>query len=189
MMEGTKLRDAAREMLGKIPVEAKREIVAKSRLTCESNWMMALVFTAGWDVANKMNIQVGQAVGKAEMHRLMKALGIERPKNDMELLNLVTLAMETFLTKDYFDYEFKILGPGRMLGIVRQCYAYTKIHSIGADKNYQCGCFGMRAGWYQAMGLEVKENLVKCLKDGADRCEILVENVVYPQLAMTNVSS
>jgi hypothetical protein len=183
MMESRDLKDAARETLAKIPVESKREIVAKSRWTCESNWMMALVFAAGWDVANKMNIQVGQAVGKAEMHRLMKALGIERPKNDMEFMTLVTLGMETFITKDYFDYEFKILGPGKILGIVRKCYAYTKVSSIGLEKDYQCGCFGMRAGWYQAMGLELKENLVKCLKDGADRCEVLCENVVYPQFS------
>jgi hypothetical protein len=98
----------------------------------------------------------------------------------MEFMMLVTLAMETFITKDYFDYEFKFLSPGKMLGIIRQCYAYTKIRSLGAEKNYQCGCFGMRTGWYQAMGLEVKENLIKCLKDGADRCEITVEGVVYP---------
>jgi len=180
-MESKQLKDKAREVLAKIPVESKKEIVAKSRWTCESNWMMALVFAAGWDVANKMNLQVGQAVGKAEMHRLMKALKIERPKNDVDFMTLVTLGMETFITKDYFDYEFRFLNPGKMLGIVHQCYAFTKIRSIGAEKNYQCGCFGMRAGWYQAMGLEVKENLVKCLKDGADQCEIVVENLVYPR--------
>jgi len=180
MMEGTDLKDATKEMLAKIPEEVKREMVAKGRWTCDSNWMMAMVFTAGWDVANKTNIQVGQAVGKAEMYRLMKALEIERPKNDREFLMLVTSAMETFITKDYFDYEFKMLGTGKMLGIVRQCYANTQVRSIGVEKDYQCGCFGMRAGWYEAMGLEVKENLVKCLKDGADQCEIMVEDIVYP---------
>ena len=179
-MKSKELKDTAREMLANIPGESKKEIIAKSRWTCESNWMMALVFAAGWDVANKMNLQVGQAVGKAEMHRLMKALGLGDPRNDTEFITLVTLGMEAFITKDYFDYEFKILGSGRFLGIVHRCYAYTKVSSIGVEKDYQCGCFGMRAGWYQAMGLEVKENLVKCLKDGADRCEIAVENVVYP---------
>jgi hypothetical protein len=180
-MEGTDLKNAAREMLATIPDEVKREMIAKGRWTCDSNWMMALVFIAGWDMANRTNLQVGQTVGKAEMHRLMKASGIERPKNDREFVMLVSLAMETFITKDYFDYEFKILGPGRILGVVRKCYAYTKVSSIGVEKDYQCGCFGMRAGWYAAMGLEVKENLIKCLKDGADRCEITVENVAYPQ--------
>jgi hypothetical protein len=56
--------------------------------------------------------------------------------------------------------------------ILRQCYAYTKIRSIGSEKNYKCGCFGMRAGWYQAMGLEVKENLLKCLKGEDAQYEI-----------------
>jgi hypothetical protein len=179
-MESKELKDVARKMLAKIPDEPKKEIVAKSRWTCESNWMMVLVFAAGWDLANKMNLQVGQAVGKAEMYRLMKALGLQGPRNDAEFMMFVTLGMETFITKDYFDYEFKILGQGRIWGIVRKCYAYTKVRSIGVGKDYQCGCFGMRAGWYQAMRLEVKENLLKCLKDGADRCEIMVENMVYP---------
>jgi hypothetical protein len=55
MMESEELKNAAREILTKIPAESKREIVAKSRWTCESNWMTVLVLTAGWDVANKMN--------------------------------------------------------------------------------------------------------------------------------------
>jgi hypothetical protein len=72
MMESKDLKDAAREMLAKIPVEIKREVIAKGRWTCESNWMMALVLTSGWDVANKMNLQVGQAVGKAECNGVHK---------------------------------------------------------------------------------------------------------------------
>lgn len=179
-MEFEELRKEAHEMLARIPVDDKREMVAKSRWTCESNWMMALVFAAGWDEANKMNIQVGQAVGRAEMHRLMRALGCDRPKNDEELMRLITLAMETFITRDYFDYEFKMLASGQKLGIVRACYAYTKIRSINAENDYQCGCFGMRAGWYQAMGLTVKEHLGKCMKDGDEWCEIMIEDIAYP---------
>ena len=179
-MESQSFRNAARDMLMRMDEEAKREVVAKSRWTCESNWMMAMVYSSGWEMANQMNLQVGQAVGKAEMHRLMRALGIQRPKNDMEFMTLVTLGMETFITKDHFDYELTYLSPGKMLGVVRKCYAFTQVKRLGVDKEYQCGCFGMRAGWYQAMGLDLKENLVKCLKDGADQCEIVLEDVAFP---------
>ena len=157
MMEIQEVKDSAKEFLDKIPAEEEREMIAKSRFTCESNWMMALVFAAGWEAANKMNLQVGQAVGKAEMHRLMKLSGIEKPRSNEDIMRLVTMAMETFITKDYFDYEFKVLGPGKTLGIIHRCYAYTKVSSIGVEKDYQCGCSGMRAGWYEAMGLKVKE--------------------------------
>jgi hypothetical protein len=179
-MNSTDFQNASKKLLEKLSFATQREIVAKSRWTCESNWMMALVLIAGWDAANKANLQCAQAIGKAEMYRLMKALGIETPKNDEEFMSLILTAMETFITKDYFDYDFKILGPGKMMAVVRQCYAYTKVKSIGVEKDYECGCFGMRAGWYEAMGLEIKENLITCLKDGSDRCEIMVEDIIYP---------
>ena len=92
-------------------------------------------------------------------------------------MKLMSIAMQTFVTRDYFDYEIKVLEPGKTLAIVRQCYAYTKTSSIGVEKDYQCGCSGMRAGWYEAMGVEVKESLKKCLKDGSDHCEIIGEYV------------
>jgi hypothetical protein len=72
-METMELKNEAREVLAKIPVEVKRKIVAKSRWTCDSHWMMSMVFNSGWEVANKMNLQVAQVVGKVEMHRLMRA--------------------------------------------------------------------------------------------------------------------
>jgi hypothetical protein len=176
-MENQELKNTARTILAKIPVEEKRELIAKSRWTCDSHWMMSMVMSAGWDAANKMNLQVGQAVGKTEMHRLMKVLGLNKPKSEKEFMMLMTLAMETFITQDYFDYEFKTLSSGNWVGIIKQCYAYTKVKSINVDKDYECGCFGLRAGWYQAMGLDVKEKLIKCLKDGADQCEIMVEGL------------
>ena len=180
MEESQSLKNTAREILAKIPVEEKRELIAKSRWTCDSHWMMAMVMNAGWDVANKMNLQVGQKTAKVEMHRLMKLLNLEKPKDEKEFMLLMTLAMETFITQDYFDYEFKIMNSGKWIGIIKQCYAYTKVKSINVEKDYECGCFGLRAGWYEAMGLNVKEKPVKCLKDGADQCEIVVENLAFP---------
>jgi hypothetical protein len=38
----------------------------------------------------------------------------------------------------------------------------------------------MRQGWYQAMGLEVKETFVKCPKDGDSQCEIMVKGLAFP---------
>ena len=179
MEANQELKNIARKKLALIPVEEKRELVAKSRWTCDSHWMMSMVMNAGWDITNKMNLQVGQATGRVEMHRLMKILGLDKPKNEKEFMMLMTLGMETFITQDYFDYEFKLLSSSKWVGIIKQCYAYTKVKSISVDKDYECGCFGLRQGWYQAMGVEVKENLVKCLKDGDSQCEIEVENLAF----------
>ena len=169
------IRGKARETLAGLPPEGVRDLLAMSRWTCDSHWMMAMVMNTGWDVANRANLEAGKATGKAEMHRLMKLLGIGTPRNDEEFGLLVTLAMETFTTSDYWDYDALYAGPGKMSAIVRRCYAFTKTSSIGVENDYQCGCFGLRAGWYQAMEIDVREKLVRCLKDGDPLCEILVE--------------
>ena len=179
-LSGTDLKVAANRIIAEIPPSDLRELMSKSRFSYESRYMMAMVAAAGWDTANQMNSQVAEAVGKGEMHRLLALLGLDVPKNDEDLLLLISLAMELFMPKKYFDYEFTVLENGKMLGIVKECLAYTKIKSVGAQDSYQCGCFGMRAGWYKAMGIDVKERAVKCLLDGDDRCEILIEGLVYP---------
>lgn len=180
-MENKGLKEQARELLAKIPVEEKRELIAKSRWTSNSHWMMSMVINAGWNVANKTNRQVDCEVGKVEMHRLMKILGMEKPKNEKEFMVLMTLAMEMFITQDYFDYDFQLTDSNQWIGIIRDCYAWTKVRSIGVDKDYECGCFGLREGWYLGMGLEVKEKVVKCMKDGDDRCELMVDKIVFHQ--------
>ncbi len=175
-MNGQQLKTEAREQIARIPREELREIIAKSRWSCASHWQMSVVMALGWEAANKLNLQVDQTVGNVEMKRLMKALRLEKPRDKDQFLRMMTLAMETFITKDYFDYEFI---PGSDIGIIHSCYAYTKVHSLGLDKEYACGCFGLRQGWYQAMGLQVTEKLLKCLKDGDDRCEILLEKIAF----------
>ncbi|MBK5092031.1 MAG: hypothetical protein JJE48_00755 [Actinobacteria bacterium] len=167
--------ELAREALANIPVDDRSEILSKRGFSCETRWMMAMVSVAGWDIANKMNIEVGTAVAEGDMHRLMSATGKGKPASDEDFLFLVAAAMDLFTPKKYFEYEMKYIGPGKMLGIVRRCLAYIKVSSIGVERDYDCGCFGMRAGWYRAMGLEAKETLLKCMKFGDDRCEILVE--------------
>jgi len=172
------LKARARDLLLGIPREDMQPLLAKSRWTCDSNWMMALVMNAGWEAANAANLEVGKAAGKAEMHRLMRLLDLKEPANDDEFIFQLTLAMESFVTGDYWDYEIRNVD-GTWLGIVHRCYAFTKTKSIGVQDDYRCGCFGLRAGWYQAMGLKVEERLVKCMKEGEDRCEVALENIEY----------
>ncbi len=169
----------ASAMLKDISGDEMREMIIKSRWTCDSHWMMSMVMNAGWDVANKINLEVCQRVGHVEMRRLITAMNLNKPVNNEEFMMMLKLAMEAFLPKDYFDYEFCSTESGRNIAIIHQCYSNTKLRSISAEKEYRCGCFGLRAGWYQALNVEVKEKLLKCLKEGDDCCEIQIEDIEF----------
>lgn len=179
-MEAREMKERVDTMMSGIPFQQKREVIAKSRWTCDSHWMMAMVANSGWDVANQMNGHVARTVGHVEMQRLMKTFGLKKPMREDEFRFLVTLAMEAFITKDYMEYGYEHLEPYGDIAVIYKCYAYTKIHSIGMDKEYVCGCGALREGWYQAMGVSVRERLLKCLKHGDDRCEIFIESMVFP---------
>ncbi|HEY5531264.1 MAG TPA: L-2-amino-thiazoline-4-carboxylic acid hydrolase [Candidatus Anoxymicrobiaceae bacterium] len=163
------------DVIASVPPEEVRELLAKGRYSCESRWMMAMVVAAGWETANEMNRQVACDVGAGEMHRLMQLMGWSTPRSFDEFMLITVTAAELFLPKKYFDYEFRSMQDGSMLAILRGCLACTKVKSVGIQEHYECGCFGMRAGWYKAMGLEVKETTRMCMIDGDDQCEILIE--------------
>ena len=169
------LRAQVRGKLAEIPQASLQEMLAKSRWNCDSHWMMALVINAGWETANRVNLEVVKATGKTEMHRLMKLVGIKEVSTDEEFGLLVMMAMAVFTTSDYWEYETRGLPSGDMKAYISRCYAYTKTRSIGVERDYECGCFGLRAGWYEAMGVDVEEVLIRCLKDGDSQCEIHLE--------------
>ncbi len=169
----------AQTILKDIPYDDMRELMLKNRFTCDSHWMMPMVMNMGWEVANKVNQDVSTSVGHVEMRRLMKTLNLSKPSNEEEFMILLSLAMEAFLPKKYFDYKLTESDSGRKMAVVNHCYSNTKLRSINAEKEYQCGCFGLRAGWFQAMNIGVKEELVKCLKDGDVRCEIEIAGIDF----------
>ncbi len=176
-METVDMSDEVAEAIDRVQHADMRELLAKGRYSCESRWMMAMVAAAGWETANEMNRQVARDVGAGEMHRLMRLMGWSTPTTFGDFMLMTTTAVELFLPKKYFDYEFKSLGDGRMLAVLRGCLAATKVKSIGVQQNYECGCFSMRAGWYQSMGIEVEETMRKCMIDGDEHCEIVIQTV------------
>lgn len=167
------------QKIKEIGIDEKHEMIIKSRWSCDSYWMMFMVLNAGWDLANKTNMEVGEKLGLVEMRRLLKATNLQPPKNPDEFMVLLKLGMEMFLTKDYFDYQFIPSDSGISTAVINQCYANTQLRKIGAEKEYKCACFNVRGGWYQALNLEVKETLRKCLIKGDDCCEILIEDIDF----------
>ncbi|MFH1150026.1 MAG: hypothetical protein V1748_06105 [Actinomycetota bacterium] len=165
----------AREAAGSIPREDLRELLAKGRYSCESRWMMAMVAAAGWEATNEANRQVASDVGAGEMHRLMTLMGWDTPEGPDDFALMALTAVELFLPRKYFGYEFTELGEGKILGVVRSCLALTKVRSIGVAESYRCGCASMRSGWYRAMGIEVKETLLECMLTGGEKCQVLIE--------------
>jgi hypothetical protein len=114
-------------------------------------------------------------MGKVMMHRLMNALGNPEVKNIEELEAVCSAAMNLYYPPPTFVYRFERLSNTSLLGVIEKCAILENVKKAGVTDFYECGCFAMRSGWYEALGAEVKEELGKCLKRGDKTCEIVLK--------------
>lgn len=158
--------------LSSIENEQRTEIIRKTWTSHDARWQMAVFQEFGWEKGNKLNQQVMRDIGKGMMYRLMKALGISEIKNVEAFQAICTAAIDFYFPN--FSYQVKPLSDTSFLGIIESCDTYENVKKAGVINYYECGCFAMRSGWYDALGLEAKEELGKCLKNGDNICEIFV---------------
>ncbi len=148
------------------------DILRKNWQSHDARWQMAVLQEFGWEAGNRLNKDVGNQMGKVAMHRLMKRLGVTGVNNLHELRHICEVAMNLFFPPPDFEFYFDEKSDSKMVGTIRRCTSYDNVKRVGVEKFYECGCFAMRAGWYEVLGVNVEETLGKCLKAGDDQCEI-----------------
>jgi hypothetical protein len=161
-------------LLSSVTVGQRIEILRKNWMSHEARWQIAVFQEFGWEKGNKINQAIAREMGKVAMYRLMKALGVSQVKNVEELEAVCLAAMGLYYPPPAFVYHFERLSNTSFLGVMEKCGIYENVKKAGVSDAYECGCFAMRSGWYEALGMEVEEELLKCLKWGDNACEIVI---------------
>ncbi len=163
------------KILSKLNDKQRIEILRKNWMSQDSKCQMAIVKEFGWEKGNKLNKKIIKEMGKVMMFRLMNALNIKQVLNISDLMDLCYCAMNFYYPPPTFSYYFKIESETSALGVVKQCGIMEGINQLGIADKYECGCFSMRSGWYQALGIEVKETCLSCIKNRDIECRIEVK--------------
>ena len=163
------------DLLSTISDKQRIEILRKNWMSHEARWQMAAFEAMGWEKGNALNQTIIREMGKVMMHRLMNALGNPEVKNVEELDAVCSAAMDLYYPPPTFVYHFDRLSETSLLGVIEKCAILENVKKAGVTDFYECGCFAMRSGWYEALGVEAKEELGKCLKRGDETCEIVLK--------------
>lgn len=164
----------AMKLLSKLDDETKIEILRKNWMSHDAKTQMSIVREFGWEKGNELNKQIIEEMGKTMMYRLMNAFGVSKINNVKDFEAICMAAMNFYYPSPVFSLHFENISDDAVLGVVKKCSTYDNIMKIGVAKQYECGCFAMRAGWYKALGLKIEEELGKCLKNGDNVCEVTV---------------
>ena len=160
-------------LLSSVTVGQRIEILRKNWMSHEARWQMAVFQEFGWEKGNKLNQAVIQEMGKVMMYRLAKALGISQIKNVEELEAVFSAAMHLYYPPPAFVYHFERLSNTSLLGVIEKCGIYENVKKAGVTDVYECGCFALHSGWFEALGVKVEEEPLKCLKWGDKTCQIV----------------
>lgn len=151
--------------------ETQKDLLIKGWMSHDARWFMAVTEHFGIEAANRLNQFVCREIGRVEMKRYMKTLGLSPPKDMDEYLNLKKAALSLY-GRDLAEYEIRVLDTQSYTMHMKRCFAYENIVRAGIKDEYKCGIFARLQGWIDALGLEheLLQPLGKCMKVLGKEC-------------------
>lgn len=159
------------ELLSTISEEEKYDMIRKNWLSHDARWQMQVVSHFGWEMGNKLNKAVSRDMGKVMMYRMMKTLGITQVKNMDELMRIEG-AVVYLNFPNFYPGQIKSLSDLSVQLHIEKCNTYENVKKANAIDKFECACFEFRSGLFDALGIDVEQELQKCLIKGDNCCEI-----------------
>ena len=127
---------------------------------------------SGWKVAYERYRVEQRDLGQMEMEALIDALALTPPLPPAITRGVLLAAVDLFLRSDDVVIEVHLEGEDVRISASR-CPTLERFRDQGLDV-IPCGCFARRAGWYEALGLPLDEELMMLLKWDDPACEFII---------------
>ncbi len=127
---------------------------------------------SGWKAAYEIYRAEQRDLGQMEMEALTDALALTPPLPQAITQGVLLTAIDLFLRSDDVAIEDHLEGDGVRVGANR-CPTFERFREDRLDV-IPCGCFARRAGWYEALGRPLDEELTMLLKWDDPRCEFII---------------
>lgn len=140
----------------------------------DQSWVAEVVRTMGWRVANARYLE-GERDRYAEaMRDLLSTLGIERPRDPQEALDLIELAFEVFAPETGFAGVLRRRGDCELYMRNGHCPTYELMESQGRLGVTACASWHRRRGWLDALHVEASDTMLSDKLWGSRACSTLL---------------
>lgn len=134
-------------------------------------WFQAVAERFGPEVANELNHQAAQIVAK----RAMRLTGARKgPLTVEEIADRFAKAAELMWAPSMMRWEERVLDERTIEIEVANCYAVNGLRRSGLLKDYRCACLAVRRGWFEALGIQADQEILRTMRDGAPSCLIRI---------------
>jgi hypothetical protein len=160
-----------------LPTEEREDLIRRCWYSHDARWYMAVAEEFGLEAGNRLNRRVCRALGKAEMRRLIRALGIGAPKTMQELVQVIEAAFRFFAPPPLTQLEIRVVDDHSYATWMKRCFIHDNIKEAGIAAFYVCAALDRIQGWHEALGLPLAEEppAVACAKVQGGECRRLLK--------------
>ncbi len=137
--------------------EDREELIRRCWYSHDARWYMAVAEEFGLEVANRLNRKACHALGSAEMHRFVGALGIATPTTAQELVEVIEAAFCLFASPPLTQFEIRLVDGQSYEIWMKRCFIHENITKAGLGSSYTCAVLDRIQGWHEALGLPMAE--------------------------------
>lgn len=140
-----------------LTVEEREGLLRASWYDHDARWYAAVADAVGIEVANRLNARTLRALGKAEMRRLVAALGVERPSSIQELVSLLETARDLYVPPPLMEVRFRIVDDSSYEIELEECFVARNVVKARMARRYLCAVPERVVGWHEALGLPLRQ--------------------------------
>jgi hypothetical protein len=156
--------------------QKEKELLRSCWYSHDARWYMAVAQEFGVEAANRLNRQVCRALGKAEMRRLVKALGIAEPRTVQELVQVIEAAFRFFVRPPLTQADIRVVDDHSYEALIKSCFIHENITKAKIASSYVCAAPYRIQGWHEALDLPLAEEppALPCAKTEGRECRQLL---------------
>ena len=160
-------------LLATLPPETTTQLRALAAAAENVDWPTHLVQTRGWRKTNETYHAQQRAQGYVEMQHMIAALSLRPPLAPEMVRDALQTAVELYLQTEATTAVAQAAQDSVRIKVSR-CPLFERFSDPSWTGVTACGCFSRFDGWYEALGVPPKVELVTNRKWDDPVCEIIL---------------
>ncbi len=137
----------------------------------DARWYQGVMKRFGQDAANEINAEAMFFVSRRVARWYTQVYGLDFEAMSMdELVKWFREIPRIMWTEVMTKVEHSAVGESEFETVVTEHFALSMLRAARSIDAYRCPCLEMRAGFFEGMGIEVRDSLIECQLTGGDVC-------------------
>ncbi|WP_412542570.1 hypothetical protein R8Z50_08780 [Longispora sp. K20-0274] len=142
----------------------------------DARWYQGVARRFGQRAANEINAEALRFVSRRVAAWCARRYGIALTDQSMErFLEEFARIPQTMWADGAITVEEIPRGENAWESVLTNSFVLKMLRAAKSLDGYECPCLQMRAGWWEGLGLTVRDTVVDCARTGGDACRFRAE--------------